>query len=110
MSSDERTERIARNEVLFREVNERIAESSERFSVPGSADFMCECGLVGCSQMVHLSLETYETLRSDSTRFAVVAGHEIEDVERVVERHEHYVVVEKIGRAREIAEETDPRS
>ena len=40
----------------------------------------------------------------------VVPGHELEDVETVVEEHESFVVVEKTPPdARRIAEETDPR-
>jgi hypothetical protein len=42
---------------------------------------------------------------------AVRPGHEILAVERVVERHEDYIIVEKHeGRPAELARETDPRS
>jgi hypothetical protein len=49
-------------------------------------------------------------VRNDSTRFFVVPGHEDERVERVVERNDRYVVVEKIGEAAEEADDLDPRS
>ena len=40
--------RRARTEALFRDVNERIAESAERFSAD-SAEFVCECADPGCA-------------------------------------------------------------
>jgi hypothetical protein len=45
-----------------------------------------------------------------SERFAVTPGHLRPEVERVVEKHRLYWVVEKFGEAAEVAEETDPRS
>jgi hypothetical protein len=35
-------------------------------------------------------------VRGDNDRFAVVPGHENPEIERVVERHERYVVVDKL--------------
>ena len=40
----------------------------------------------------------------------VTPGHVQPDVERVIEQHRVYWVVEKFGEAAEVAEETDPRS
>jgi hypothetical protein len=37
----------------------------------------------------------YEHVRSDNDRFALVPGHENEQIERVMERTERYVVVDK---------------
>jgi hypothetical protein len=52
----------------------------------------------------------YEELRSDSTTFAVVCGHEISDVEEIIARHGSYFVVRKVADdAREVAERTDRR-
>jgi hypothetical protein len=53
----------------------------------------------------------YEWVRADPHRFLVVPGHENAELERVVERAESYVVVQKDEpEAKEVAEETDPRS
>ena len=53
----------------------------------------------------------YEQVHSDSATFAIVKGHEIPDVEEIVERRKRYDVVRKIaGEAEEIAEKTDPRT
>jgi hypothetical protein len=45
-----------------------------------------------------------------ATRFFVLSGHEDESVERIVERNDRYLVVEKIGDAAEEADDRDPRS
>jgi hypothetical protein len=109
---DERTERIGLNEALFREVNERVKGINDRFAEPPeAAQFVCECGSESCAERIEMPLETYEQLRAHSTYFAIRPGHELPDVETVVERHKTYVVVEKKpGDATLVAEATDPRS
>jgi hypothetical protein len=58
-----------------------------------------------------MNREEYEQVRSDSAKFAIVKGHEIRDVEEIVERRKRYDVVRKIaGEPEEIAEKTDPRT
>ncbi|HET7045017.1 MAG TPA: hypothetical protein VFI37_09230 [Gaiellaceae bacterium] len=79
-----REERLARNEVLFREVNERIKDVSELTgTLDGGPEFLCVCADAGCIERIGLSLGEYETLRADPRRFVVLRGHET-DVERVV--------------------------
>ena len=109
---DKRAERIGLNEALFREVNERVKGINEGFgSRLEEAEFVCECGDDSCTERIRMALAAYEELRSDPTHFAVLAGHEIPDVEVVVKHNEGYVVVEKeAGGAAKLAEETDPRS
>ena len=104
-----REERVAKNEILFRQVNERILHiEGDRWRVD-PVDFMCECGDITCTRVVQLSLEEYKRVRSDPTHFGVIPGHEIPDVELVVETHPNYLVVEKAGEMRERAEAADPR-
>lgn len=93
-----RDERIARNEALLREVNERIHDVGEGLQVlpdNGELDFRCECGSPGCDVFVHLLASDYERVRADNDRFVVVPGHEDAHIERVVERNEGYFVVDK---------------
>ena len=105
-----REQRMAENEILFRQVNERIlAIEAHKWHVD-PIDFMCECADETCTHPVRLSTEEYERLRSDPARFAVLPGHEVEDIERVVETHPTYLVVEKLPPAREVAVEADPRA
>ena len=105
-----RAERQGRNESLFREVNERIAELNQTFHIEGRSEFLCECSREECKEPVSISIDEYEGVRRDSTRFFVLPGHEDESVERVLERNERYNVVEKIGEAATEAEDLDPRS
>ena len=100
-------ERVARNEALFREVNERIREIT---TYDGDAEFLCECSDAGCAQPIMMRLGEYEAVRSDATHFFVVPGHELDEAETVVTRGDRYVVVEKRpGILATIAVETDPR-
>ncbi len=103
-------ERYVRNEWLFREVNERIAEVNEKFVVEGETEFLCECGRQTCFETLLLTRAQYEAVRTGGKRFVVVPGHEDGSVERVVNRSPGFLVVEKIGEAGEKSEEHDPRS
>jgi hypothetical protein len=87
-------EKIARNEALFREVNERIAETAERFDAD-EASFVCECADPACTERVDVTLEEYERVRSDGATFLLVPGHEDERVESVIELGDGHAVVEK---------------
>jgi hypothetical protein len=109
----EHEDRIARNEALFRSVNERVRELADTFAsdrVSEPVAFVCECGSADCAASVELTIAEYERIRSDPAQFVVVSGHESPLVERVVERHEHYDVVRKHAEEAQIAIDTDPRS
>ena len=92
-----RADRIARNEALFRELNAELERglSTLEQDPEERAAFVCECGLAECSQMVKLPLEDYKRVHLDDRRFVVLPGHEAVDVERVVEKHDGWLVVEK---------------
>jgi hypothetical protein len=95
---DPRQERSAKNEALFREVNDRIHEVGERLQILPDGElleFRCECGRPACDEFVPLSTAEYEHVRSDNDRFIVFPGHQDPGIERVVERTERYVVVDK---------------
>jgi hypothetical protein len=97
-------EHVGFSEALFRKVNEGIEAGSDT-----RLAFACECGRLGCNQLIELSRADYEAVRAHPRRFCLLASHELLEVERVVERHDDYVVVEKVGEAGVIAERTDPR-
>jgi hypothetical protein len=109
---DERARRIGLNEAVFRQVNERIQELADSFGLAEEElDLICECGNATCTSRIGMDQREYEALRSDSAAFAVVSGHEILDVEEIVERHPGYDVVRKrAGDAKKVAEQTDPRA
>ncbi len=110
MLDNELQRRLASNEAVFREVNEGI----ERGQWPGDeakpVGFRCECARLGCNLLVDLTLPEYEHVRSNPRHFLIISGHELPEVESVVERHDKYLIVEKQDEAGEHAEEKDPRS
>jgi hypothetical protein len=100
---------IGRHQSLFREVNERIEELAETFDLKDELSIVCECGSTECAERIAVSEDEYESLRRIPTHFAVRPGHELPDVERVVERHDKFVVVEKFGESAKAAIRLDPR-
>jgi hypothetical protein len=112
-----RLTRLAKNEALFREVNERISEISQQLA-PGAANpelidgLICECSDPQCLERVGpLTIAEYERIRQDPRRFIIAAGHQAADVERVVDREPTYWTVEKHeGAPSDVARELDPRS
>ena len=108
-----REEQLARNETLFRSVNERVRELTATFtsdSEPDPIAFVCECGRADCAATIPMTLREYEEIRANPATFAVVKGHESPEVEDVVARREAYFVVQKHAEEARIAIETDPRA
>jgi hypothetical protein len=68
----EREERFSRNEVLFREVNERVEKVQKGQGLSGHFDFLCECGDKTCIEQVSITLVEYEGIRSEPTHFVVL--------------------------------------
>jgi hypothetical protein len=107
---NDREVRIAKTEALFRDVNERIAETSGRFEAD-EAEFMCECADPGCAERLHVPLDEYEEVREESTHFVLNPEHVKPDVERVVSRRRGYAVVEKVDAVvARIVRQLDPRA
>jgi hypothetical protein len=106
-----REERIARTDSTFRDANEKIATAAAKYELVEKVPFICECATESCTEIVHLSLAEYEEVRSVPTRFFVAPGHlACEGVVSLLEDREGYIVLEKEGRAGEVATELDPRS
>ena len=104
---DERARRIGENEALYRSINEKIESLNETFGVVAETmAVICECGKQECSEQIELDIPTYERVRADPTHFVVLPGHELLDVETVIERHDGLNVVRKNpGGPAEIARE-----
>jgi len=108
---DEHDRRVALNESLFREVNERLEEIGRSLGGSGDNEFVCECGDSDCTERLTLDLDRYEAIRSSATHFVVLPGHVAPGAERVVAENDGYMVVEKIDEdAVRIVVELDPRS
>lgn len=94
---------------IFREVNERIAQIAGTWAWEDNQGFLCECVQGDCTQTLLLSLAEYEDVRAGPARFFTIPGHERAEQDRVLERHDRFFVVEKLGEYRREAELEDPR-
>ena len=91
-------ERIARNNAIFRDANEKIREKSIELDDPVERiPFICECPREDCTTVVQLTPAEYEAVREDRAHFFTSPGHEEAEVPvgEVVSRLEGYVVVQK---------------
>jgi hypothetical protein len=100
----------ARNEELFRNVNEQIEALSQEVERDDPLmEYLCECDRQDCYEKVKATRAEYESIRSDPTHFIVCLGHQDLSVERVLASNDRFLVVEKLGAAARDARETDPR-
>jgi hypothetical protein len=95
-----RETRVARNHALFRDVNEHIYSLTAEFGSPPADDglglaLVCECGNVSCTSQVLVETDDYSRIRANPAHFVVLAGHELPEVDQVVEARGQYVVVER---------------
>jgi hypothetical protein len=110
--SEPDTRRIsaAKNQSVFREVNEHIEEITDRFGLTTKMiDFVCECAHPDCSEVIEMTHEEYESIRRFPTHFAIKAGHELAQLEQVLAGNARYVIVAKLGAAGHAATQLDPR-
>jgi hypothetical protein len=112
-----REEQRARNEALFRRLNERLKEIDDRLDTaavgaPASdyEEFFCECGDLDCMARVSMTRAEYDGVREHPARFVVRPGHEHGDIEQTISSHDRFSIVEKKPEEAEIARATDPRS
>jgi hypothetical protein len=103
---DRQRERAAKNQSLFREVNERIEELVHSTTF---IEFVCECANESCNELMPLMREEYEQIRASSNRFFVIPGHEVRVVEEILEANDRYCLVAKLGTGAPMAEHFDPR-
>jgi len=100
--SGSREDRIAHNEDLCRDLNERKAEWIESGHL--AAGFRCECWNLGCSDRIKVSGRQWKEARSRGNRFVVAPGHVVTGFETVVKEYPHFWLIEKHGEAGQEAE------
>jgi hypothetical protein len=110
MAPTPREERLANNEALFRAANERMADWDERHAAHEEELYLCECADPECREKLALTRGQYEHVRAHARHFAVRSGHEIPDVEVVVEKINDWVIVEKPPGIGANVEPFDPRT
>jgi hypothetical protein len=101
-----RSQRLARNQAMFRDVNERVRDLNESFEdIVETHVYACECAEVTCVQQIELTAAEYLAVRSNPRRFFVAPTeeHVYPEIETVVDRAARYWVVEKLGVSGQIA-------
>jgi hypothetical protein len=96
-----RRDRLVKNELAFRDYNnrrlgfeQRAAESEEELESE-TVPFVCECGNADCISALTVTVAEFEDAHSAPDRFIVRPEHVYPDVERILEEHDGYWVVEK---------------
>jgi hypothetical protein len=84
--------RARQNQLVFREVNQRIADIT-RGQHEGNSEFLCECGEASCISVIDLSLAEYEEARSQQDVFIAAPGHCVEGVDRLVESRDGFDIL-----------------
>lgn len=103
--SDGREIRAARNQAMFRAVNEKIAVLNEAFgALTGTFSVACECADSRCITLLEIAPDVYREVRKSPRTFVVLPEHVQADVEDVVREHDGYVIVEVFGRGADVAE------
>jgi hypothetical protein len=93
MQASASIERLTANQLVFREVNERIREVAGRFGVLSAAMFICECGRTDCADAIELNLDEYDDVRSCRGTFVIAPGHESPHEQVVAKQRRHVVVM-----------------
>jgi hypothetical protein len=94
---------------VFREVNEQIAALTTLVSETDVNLFICECSDSACAESLEITAAEHERVRANGAQFVVVSGHQLPEIEQVVDGTARFLVVEKLGAAASIARNADPR-
>src|SRR3954469_12278479 len=86
----------AENEAVFRDANERIETAAVELDPPlERVPFICECDDVACRELIALTREEYERVRTDGAVFVVATGHW--QGAEILEERATYAVIRKTG-------------
>jgi hypothetical protein len=101
--------KAARNQSLFREVNERVQQLKRDVHRWSEIDFVCECADEACMAPISMPVSEYEEVRRHAERFFVRPQHLYPEVEVVLAKNDRYWTVEKIEDAAPVAAALDAR-
>ena len=89
-----RLKRQARNQMVLRDVNERIARLADAYRVFREPyDFLCECSVTGCRTTVRATIGEYDLVRSHPSTWIVAPSHDDQEREQIVYRTDRFAVV-----------------
>jgi hypothetical protein len=109
--SDQRELRAARNEALFRLLNQRVEKLNDAFELLlEDMAITCECSDSACIQLLWVEPHVYQHVRANPGRFVVAVGHVDAALECAVAETAGYVIVENTAAAARLPEASDLRS
>jgi hypothetical protein len=96
MEHERNLEYARRNEDMLRGANRHIErEAADEHPSPDALqELLCECA-EACGGRISISFAEWNAVHAERNRFSVAPGHEDPAVERVLARHDRYLVVEK---------------
>jgi hypothetical protein len=114
LNMDDPRSRQAKNEMLFRSMNERIENLSEELAGregERAYDFVCECHDTSCTAPVALTISEYEGVRQSGRQFVVAPSPDHVDmtIENVIDMSTRYWIVEKTDESGDLADAGNPR-
>jgi hypothetical protein len=97
------------NEMIFRRINEKVGSDLDLLDKMHTEDgnpqllhddlillqFKCECSDENCSVRIPLQLSTYREIHRDRNTFIVKLDHQVDDIEKVIQKEDGYNVVQK---------------
>jgi hypothetical protein len=92
-----RKQRIVQTEEFYRQINDLIARNGRR----DGQVYMCECANPYCNVTMDVTDEDITTLHSVPGYYLILPGHEIPEVEQVVQQTATYTIVTNDGTAGE---------
>ena len=87
-------QRARENEERFARANAAISAKADELGVD-RVPFLCECSDPRCTEIISLSLTEYGAAKAQPGAFMLVAGHQVSNVERVVQDGDVFVLVQK---------------
>lgn len=109
MSISHAERRQIENEMIFRRLNEKVGDDLDKLDVKykteGDFDlirntdielyFKCECSDENCSVRIPMLLKKYQKLHVNRDTFIVRPDHQVDPIEKVLEKTSEYNVVKK---------------
>ena len=97
-----RARRMRENEELMEELNRRMEQTLEEIREEQDDDpdapiaFLCECSHLDCRERIQLEPSRFDRIHRDADVFILVPGHEIPEVERIVDQERDFLIVRKL--------------
>ncbi len=97
-----RAQRMRRNEELMEQLNRRIERTLDEIRDEADEDpdapmaFLCECSRLECRERIEMTPSRFDRIHRDPDLFMLVQGHEMPDIERVVDQEGDVLIVRKL--------------